>query len=416
MNDTTYITAAGMIDASGTAFAPAAIRLQDHQILASGTTDDVGPPAPGDTVVPCDDLMLMPALVNAHAHLDLTSLGVRPFHGSFAEWATMVRNERPATGDDIRAAVQDGAARSRDGGTTLVGDIAGNGSLDAASALMGSSLAGVSFVEVFGIGSRRSAAHDIIDRVSRTASSSPNVRIGLQPHAPYSCAVSTYDACRDAGVPLATHLAETLDELAFVAHATGPLADMLRSIRIWDESIVAQHVSPVALLRDVLHSAPFVVAHCNYVADDDLDVLASVDATVAYCPRASAYFEHPHEGRDPHRYLGMLDRGINVALGTDSMICLDTDDRISVLDDMRLLWQRDGTDPVTLLRMATLNGAMALGAESSAWTLQPGPTMGIIGVPAHGATALAMLVETLRRDDAPQWIVEPGDVPWIASA
>ena len=76
----------------------------------------------------------------------------------------------------------------------------------------------------------------------------------------------------------------------------------------------------------------------------------------------------------------MLDAGINVALGTDSIVCLPADqcNRLSVLDEMGFLHQRDGTDPLTLLRMATVNGARALGVDENLVTLRPGPSAGLM--------------------------------------
>jgi cytosine/adenosine deaminase-related metal-dependent hydrolase len=63
---------------------------------------------------------------------------------------------------------------------------------------------------------------------------------------------------------------------------------------------------------------------------------------------------------------------------------LDTPDRISVLDEMRLLHQRDGTDARTLLSMGTIYGAEALGLNSEAVTLRPGPLAGLLGVAISG--------------------------------
>ena len=67
-------------------------------------------------------------------------------------------------------------------------------------------------------------------------------------------------------------------------------------------------------------------------------------------------------------------------MGTDSIVCLPTDqcDRLSVLDEMGFLHQRDGTDPLTLLRMATVNGARALGVDENLVTLRPGLCVGLV--------------------------------------
>jgi hypothetical protein len=134
----------------------------------------------------------------------------------------------------------------------------------------------------------------------------------------------------------------------------------------------------------------------NYAGSAQLDVLARADVTVAYCPRASAYFGH-----DGHLYQEMIRRGVRVALGTDSIVCLDTPNRISTLDEMRLLSRRDGTDADLLLRMATMNGAAGLGFDAHLVSFHPTPMErsrsigGFIALPtdlrsAHDALAVAL--------------------------
>jgi 5-methylthioadenosine/S-adenosylhomocysteine deaminase len=107
----------------------------------------------------------------------------------------------------------------------------------------------------------------------------------------------------------------------------------------------------------------------------------------------------------------MMDHGVNVALGTDSILCLDTPDRLSVLDDMRFLYQRDGTDPRQLLAMGTVAGARALGVDPALVALAPGPSAGVIAVDVGGARepagSDAALRDVMRSREAPQWVVGP---------
>lgn len=106
-----------------------------------------------------------------------------------------------------------------------------------------------------------------------------------------------------------------------------------------------------------------LVAHVNDATDEAIGILAGSRATVVYCPHASEYFgAHRHFG--PHRYRDMLAAGVRVALGTDSIVNLPDGDGLSVLEEMRLLYRRDGTRPELLLGMATVNGGAAvLGSE-----------------------------------------------------
>jgi cytosine/adenosine deaminase-related metal-dependent hydrolase len=105
-------------------------------------------------------------------------------------------------------------------------------------------------------------------------------------------------------------------------------------------------------------------AHVNYLDDDELALLADSGASVVYCPGSSAFF-----GRSGHRYADMLAAGINVAIGTDS---LASNDSLDMLSEMRRLKRQGQVDNHTTLRMATLNGAIALGREDQLGSLEPG--------------------------------------------
>jgi 5-methylthioadenosine/S-adenosylhomocysteine deaminase len=145
---------------------------------------------------------------------------------------------------------------------------------------------------------------------------------------------------------------------------------------------------------------PVAAAHVNYVTHEQVRLLAAARTTVVFCPRAAAYFGHRS-----HDYRRMIQAGVNVALGTDGLPCLDRADRLSVLDDMRLLHRRDDADPVVLLRMATTAGAVGLGLEPDLVTLAPGPVAGLIAFPYDAADPVDPFRQVLQRDDAPQWVV-----------
>ncbi len=196
------------------------------------------------------------------------------------------------------------------------------------------------------------------------------VRMGISPHAPYTCDIGIYRSAAELDAPMATHLAETPDEMHTI-----------------DE------------LADVLAMRPVVAAHVNYVTDAQIRMLAGTHTTVVFCPRAAAYFGHRSHG-----YQRMIEAGVNVALGTDGLLCLDRPDRISVLDDMRLLYRRDDANPAMLVRMATTAGAIGLGLDPDVVTLTPGPVAGLIALPFDPGTSCDPFVQVLQRDDAPEWV------------
>lgn len=341
---------------------------------------------PGVRRVDATDSVAIPGLVNVHTHLDLTHIGPQPFEPgqSFVDWVDMIRAGRVTEAEAITASVRDGAARSLAGGVVAVGDIAGVFGLASLKALVGTRLSGLSGIELFGIGNRQDKVLDMLDRLAVEADDLTRASKGLgwtwQPHAPYSVGPRLYEKCArwcsELGMPMMTHLSETPEECRFIASGDGLQRDMLERLGAWDETCaepLGRGESPVGYLRRVLSDATTIAAHVNHASDADLDVLASTRTTVAYCPRASAYFRQ-HEAFGPHRYRDMLDRGINVALGTDSVVNLPVEqsDRLSTLDDARLIVRRDGIDSELALGMATWRGAAALGLNPDAFSFGAG--------------------------------------------
>lgn len=408
MNDRrTLFTAPVMMDGERVV-APAALLVEGPRIVAAGEPEQVGRSEADWRVQHLTDTVLLPAMVNAHAHLDLSHIGPIPFTGDFQSWVNVVRRQRAVEPGQIAAAVERGVELARAGGTALVGDIAGIRSTAPVDALRRSGVGGVSYLEIFGIGRSQQAAiasmRAVVDGVSSIES---GVAAGVQPHAPYSCGLDVYRAAAELGRPLATHLAETKEELQFVSRGDGPLRDMLQAIGVWDETAGGSGVHPIEHLAEALAARPVIAAHLNYVDEAHLDQLANWQVTVAYCPRASDYFGHPHGGAEPHRYREMMKRGINVALGTDSILCLNTADRLSVLDDVRFVVERDAIDPVLAMRMATVNGARALGFDPQLVRLCAGRTAGVIGARFDPSRAADPITQILTNDRAPRWVVGP---------
>ncbi len=380
--------AAAVRDAAGCCARPGAVAVAGGRVVAAGEVGavcgEVGERS-GAGQVDLGECLLMPALVNAHAHLGLSAVGPRAYGGAFTGWLREVMELGPRTREAERAAVRRGAVMSIEHGVGWIGDIAG--SVGAAADRAESGLGGVSYLECFGIGLHEAEA---VERLTRDFSEGDGEgSIGLQPHAPYSCGLGLYreaaglaargvGACAR-GVGLCTHLAETTEEVRFVRDGDGPFAEMLRAIGRWDQTIRGTGQHPVDWLAPVLAERRWLLAHCNYIEGSHIGVLAGCGASVVYCPVASDYFGHhrPDEGVR-HRYREMIEGGVNVCLGTDSVVCqpVGAVQPLGVLGAMRHLYRRDGVSPELLLRMATVNGIAGLAGE------------GVLGPEAAGAATL----------------------------
>lgn len=387
------LLAAGLADGQTVAAAPGALLASvtplGLRVLAAGVPDAVAhhPAARSATVLRLPDAVLIPGLVNAHTHLDLTHIGPRPYdpRGGFAPWLAMVMAARARTPDAVADSVRLGVSLSIRGGVVAVGDIAAGAATGlasvAAATLRESPLAGVSFAEFFGMGMRQAqAVAEARAFISVHPQESDAVRTGLSPHAPYSAGLTLYNALAETSLPICTHLAESPEEREFLASAgaRGVFRDLLDRVGLWDDTVPRElpggasghpdrACSPVAHLASVLARRPMLLAHVNDAGDDDIALIARAGAAVVWCPRGHDYF-HRRDAFGPHRWRDMLDAGVTVALGTDSIINLPpgSSDRLSPLDEARRL-ARDGADPTTLLRLITSGAAVALGLDPSGY-------------------------------------------------
>lgn len=371
------VYAAAVRDATGVQARPGAVLVQDGAVIAAGEPASL----PAETVAKAHivhkpNSLLLPAMVNAHTHLELTDIGPQPYEsaGGFVGWVKMlaasrpeeVRTGRTAEADWFVDATKRGIKRALDAGIGAVGDISRY--LPVAETRCGSALAGQSYLELFGLG-------EPFDKVGLELIEQQNEH-ALQPHAPYSAGPRLFEAASRSGRPVSCHLSETRDELRFVSELDGSFYDFIQLVGKWHEAFAAAYghgLSPVQWMRPHLEAAAdaggWLVAHCNYVSDDDIAILGDTNTSVAYCPIASEYFGHTD-----HRYREMLAAGINVCLGTDSIVGTDPNDPqpLGLLSAMRRLYQRDHTSPATLLAMATTHGAKALRMPGEFAKLQPG--------------------------------------------
>lgn len=417
MNDNgtpTILRAAAVRDAMGTNLRPGVVVVQEGRVLLAASPDHPELRSfRGGRTVDLPRSLLLPVMVNAHAHLDLAGLGPQPYGGSFPGWLADVVKRRPATDAAIVAAVAAGAAGSIEAGVGFVGDIAGSAAAVAArlrAAPGGASAAGVvpwlpgvSYLECFGNGRRQMAGFiDLMERIATLPvaggvdSVGTAVSFGIQPHAPYSAGLALYNAvgryAQERDYRLSTHLAETREEVEFIRDGTGPMAELIRSMGKWDDLLQPTGMHPVEWLSPELRRGGWTLAHCNYVDIEQIRLLAYCRASVAYCPIASAYFGH-----HGHPYRTMIEAGVNVCLGTDSILCQPADEPqpLGIVPQMRYLYRRDRTDPATLLAMATTHGLRAMGLSESLTSFQRGAPARFIRIDIDPADAADPLIQAM---------------------
>jgi cytosine/adenosine deaminase-related metal-dependent hydrolase len=285
-----------------------------------------------------------------------------------------------------------GVAQCRRFGVTCVGDIALN-TATVRAVLRREGLRAVSYGEVVGMAGRTAQFEPLLAAATdRSAEAEPLLRIGIEPHAPYSLDLTGYRRCvevaRRSNLPIATHLAETPDESEFLAHHSGPFRELWTALGAWTDGVSRFAGGPIRAMQvlRLLDLPATVLAHVNYCDDAELDVLARGRASVVYCPRTHAWFGHP-----PHRWREMRARGVNVAVGTDS--CASSPD-LNLVDDLRLVHQlAPDVAPDALWQLATVNAARALGMERDVGTISPGKSADLAVFPSRGEDPLRYVLE-----------------------
>ncbi len=347
--------------------------------IDSGRITAVHNHAPKPGTVNCGNVALLPELVNAHTHLEFSDLQ-QPVQPAlpFTEWIKSlvgVRRGSPATA----AVIQQGLAECRAAGTTQIGEIA---TQDWPSeTYQHTGIRTVVFRELIGLSSDRAAVQLEIARqwLSDPGQRDDTVTRGLSPHAPYSVGPDLYrdlvNLAVEQDAPVAVHLAETLAELELLDCGTGEFVDMLQRFNAWDSQIIPRGTRPLDYLQPLASVSRGLVIHGNYLASAEFDWLETHPRiTVVYCPRTHAYFQHP-----PHPWKRLLDRGINVALGTDSR---GSNPDLSLWREMQFLAMKfPEVDPNRILAMGTLYGSRALGCDSELGTLEPGKLAQVVCVP-----------------------------------
>jgi cytosine/adenosine deaminase-related metal-dependent hydrolase len=350
-----------------------AVAVRDGRIVYVGPRHGAPPGETSDL----GDALILPGLVNAHTHLELTAmrgfLENLPFH----DW--IVRLQRAKTTVLTRESMMDaarlGIAEGLRAGITTFADTCDSGVALAAMSEMG--VRGIMYQEVFGpdpdacdqsIASLREKLelHRALD--------SELLTVGVSPHAPYTVSDRLFEAvrdlARDQNLPVAIHIAESREEDAFVKDASGPFADGHRARGL---PVAPRADSPVALLDrlGVLSTRPLLI-HCVRTREADIATIAAHRCGIAHCPVSNAKLGH---GIAPlHEW---LEAGIAVGLGSDS---LASNNRMHMLEEARVavLAQRArGKEFASMpadrvLEMATVGGARALGLDREVGSLEVG--------------------------------------------
>jgi len=374
-----------VIPISSPPIADGVVAVDGAQITYVGESD--GAPAGAD--VDLGDVLLMPGLVNAHTHLELTAMRGFLEDLDFRRWILRLTNARRAVLD--RDALLDSARYGLEegirAGITSYADTSESGVV--IQAMREAGVRGVMYQEVFGPDPAQCAESiaALREKVSGLRYlETPLVRVGISPHAPYTVSDDLFRAAstlaRELALPMAIHIAESELEQSLIVHASGSFAEGLRRRGI---AVAPRSTSPVQLLANlgVLANAPLLI-HCVRVDANDVQTIASNRSPVAHCPASNAKLGHGIAPLDE-----MLAAGITVGLGSDSMA---SNNRMDILGEARLalLAQRarvgswETPEAIDVLELATIGGARAIGVDAFVGSLEPGKQADLAAFPLDG--------------------------------
>lgn len=334
---------------------------------------------------PLGSVALLPGLVNAHTHLELSWLRDRvPPANRFTSWVKqlMVARrgaiERPDDPVVLEAAAA-GAREAIETGTVAVGDI--SNSLASVEVLATVGLRAVVFHELLGFKETSGALVErtAAQRASARERGGDRVRVSLAPHAPYSVSRELFQAVRVAVSAsndpwLSVHVGESPEEMELLAAGTGEWERMLRWIGAWRDDWEPPRTGPIEYLDDLgVIDARTLLVHGVQLTDDSLARVHDRGATLVTCPRSNQWV-----GVGVPPVERFYRAGVAVAVGTDSLASVDDLNLFSELKAMR--WLAPGVPARRLLESATLVGARALGLEQELGSLTAGKAADIVQV------------------------------------
>ena len=322
--------------------------------------------------------VIVPGFVNAHSHLEYAMYAGFGDGQAFGPWiATHIERKSKLEGSDMVAIARSGVLDSLRAGITTTADYSFAGSAAIAASELG--LRAIVYLEVFALDP--ADAQRQFEEKRAQVEETALVRVGVSPHAPYTCSVDTYRWCLSLGIPVGTHLAESANENEWLEHGGGPL-----------QGIAPMLVPPtgrraVETLEPVL-GPDLLCAHCVEVNAEEVALLAERNVPVVHCPRSNALLGC---GIAPVAELRAAD--VRVGLGTDSPASTPSFDMFEEMRTAIYVARAQTRRPDALLasgalRMATLDSARALRIDDQVGTLAPGKradltVVSLAGSPYH---------------------------------
>ena len=358
------------------------VDIEDGVIVALGQDSDLSD-VTSMRDVRLGSYAILPGLVNAHTHLELSGLqGLVSQSESMPIWARDVMQNSVTQRTDNAKSMQHAIVEMRSTGTCLVGDI--TNTLDSLRVLDEGAIDAVVFHEMLGFDVSADEVSDLLARTVRLAGEriEHRVSIRLAAHAPYSVSQELFRGLLTAlPGPRAVHLAESTEEIDFLKNGSGVWKEILQERGRWNSEWSAPGIGAVDYLNDLgwLESDTLVV-HGVQLTSYEMKQLASAGVSLVTCPRSNMW-----TGAGEPPISEFYESGLRVAIGTDSLASVSDLNLFNELIEVRRL--APNVSARNILTSATLTGASALGRGETYGSIELQKRGALIGVALLGNTS-----------------------------
>lgn len=383
------------VEPHGVAWEGYALAINQGRIVAVAPRTDIESRFQPAGTIDLPDHAVIPGLVNAHTHAAMTLLRGYADDLPLMEWLSRhiwPAEQRWVNDEFVHDGSQHAIAEMLRGGTTCFNDMYFFPEVTARVAANAGIRACVGLILIDFPSAYAGSTDEYLEKgleLHDDYRNDPLVRTAFAPHAPYTVSDGPLERVRvladELEIPIHIHVHETRDEVA--------------------RSVEEHGVRPLERLHRLgLVSPALLGVHVTQLDDAEIDLLSHANAHVLHCPESNLKLA---SGFCPVQRL--LDAGVNVALGTDGTASNDDLDMLGEMRSAALLAKAVANDAsalpaATALRMATLNGARALGIDHEIGSLETGKAADLVAVKLAGIETqplynpISQLVYAANRD------------------
>lgn len=337
--------------------------------------------------------IIIPGFVNCHCHLELSWLHnkISPSGGLHGFLGELDRIRYNTSGDEEEMARKADKTMYSEG-VVLCADIC-NSSLTF-QLKKDSNVRYTNLIEVFGI--NHSKAQQRIEEALLLAGAAKQygLKSNLTPHSVYSVPVPLFRLIKkysSDNTLTSIHFLESAGEISFIESHSGPLMDVYRNFLPAGMTpvTVKDHIS--AVLDEITESGHLILVHNTFIEKNHIQTLRKrKNLHYCICPNSNLYIE----GKLPPVEL-LSEENCSIVIGTDS---LSSNYELSMLSEIKTLSMNfPALSLETLVRWATLNGAVALSESEWAGSIEPGKKPGLVLIENADLQNLRLLPESRAR-------------------